>query len=103
MSRSRSVSKADQEFNSFKGKFENKFLSQTPLRTRNMDLTSIQKKWNDSIKSVKPDQINHETKNETEALLLEGKLIKEYKPRYNTDFTDDKQFLCFYFWGPLNL
>ena len=34
-----------------------------------------------------------ETKNETEALLLEGKLIKEYKPRYNTDFTDDKQFL----------
>jgi excinuclease ABC subunit C len=35
----------------------------------------------------------YETKNETEALLLEGKLIKEYKPRYNTDFTDDKQFL----------
>jgi excinuclease ABC subunit C len=35
----------------------------------------------------------HQTKNETEALLLEGKLIKEYKPRYNTDFTDDKQFL----------
>ena len=34
----------------------------------------------------------HETKNETE-VLLEGKLIKEYKPRYNTDFTDDKQFL----------
>ena len=35
----------------------------------------------------------HETKNETEALLLKEKLIKEYKPRYNTDFTDDKQFL----------
>ena len=33
------------------------------------------------------------TKSETEALLLEGKLIKEYKPCYNTDFTDDKQFL----------
>src|SRR5690625_3876550 len=34
-----------------------------------------------------------EVKNETEALLLEGKLIKEWKPRYNTEFTDDKRFL----------
>lgn len=34
-----------------------------------------------------------EVKSETEALLLEGRLIKDYKPKYNTDFTDNKQFL----------
>ena len=34
-----------------------------------------------------------EVQSETEALLLEGKLIKTWKPRYNTDFTDNKQFL----------
>eukprot|EP01034_Spumella_vulgaris_P009431 gene9431-11970_t len=35
----------------------------------------------------------HEVKSEPEALLLEGKLIKQWKPKYNTDFTDDKRFL----------
>lgn len=34
-----------------------------------------------------------EVRNEAEALLLEGRLIKEYRPKYNTDFTDNKQFL----------
>lgn len=34
-----------------------------------------------------------EAKNEAEALLLEGRLIKEYRPKYNTLLTDDKQFL----------
>src|SRR4030095_8483056 len=34
-----------------------------------------------------------EVKSEPEALLLEGKLLKQWRPRYNTDFTDDKRFL----------
>ena len=34
-----------------------------------------------------------EVKSEPEALLLEGKLIKQWRPRYNTDFVDDKRFL----------
>jgi len=34
-----------------------------------------------------------EVRSEPEALLLEGKLIKQWRPKYNTDFTDDKRFL----------
>ena len=34
-----------------------------------------------------------ELKSEPEALLLEGRLLKQWKPKYNTDFTDDKRFL----------
>ncbi len=35
----------------------------------------------------------HTVRNEQESLLLEGKLIKDYRPRYNVAFRDDKRFL----------
>ncbi|HEX5790953.1 MAG TPA: excinuclease ABC subunit UvrC, partial [Luteolibacter sp.] len=35
----------------------------------------------------------HTVRNEEESLILEGKLIKDYRPRYNVQFRDDKRFL----------
>src|SRR5690606_4385431 len=35
----------------------------------------------------------HLVRTDTEALLLEGRLIKEFRPKYNVSFRDDKGFL----------
>ena len=55
-------------------------LAQADLKTRAM-LAAVR------------DFETHTVQSEAESLLLEGKLIKEYRPRYNISFRDDKRFL----------
>jgi excinuclease ABC subunit C len=58
-----------------------------PSRRMGWDL-----KFNALIEAVH-DLDTYTVRSEPEALLLEGKLIKEYQPRYNISFRDDKRFL----------
>jgi len=58
-----------------------------PSRLRKVDIKTralIESVWEFDLQIVK---------NEPEALLLEGRLIKEFRPRYNISFKDDKRFL----------
>ncbi len=58
-----------------------------PSRRMSWDL-----KFNALVEAVQDVDV-HVVKSEPEALLLEGKLIKEFHPRYNVSFRDDKRFL----------
>jgi excinuclease ABC subunit C len=58
-----------------------------PSRRMGWDL-----KFNALIEAIHDLDV-HVVKSEPEALLLEGKLIKEFHPRYNVSFRDDKRFL----------
>jgi excinuclease ABC subunit C len=57
---------------------------------------SRQMRWDPKTRALIESIADFETlmvKSEPEALLLEGKLIKDYKPRYNAMLKDDKRFL----------
>ena len=58
-----------------------------PSRRQGWDL-----KLNALIEAIHDFDV-HVVRNEPESLLLEGKLIKEFQPRYNISFKDDKRFL----------
>ena len=58
---------------------------------RESTLRTAEPKIRGLIRSIKDFDVLV-VKSEAEALLTEGKLIKEYKPRYNTLLKDDKRF-----------
>jgi len=58
-----------------------------PSRRMGWDL-----KFNALVEAIQDFDV-HVVKSEPESLLLEGKLIKEFQPRYNVSFRDDKRFL----------
>jgi len=58
-----------------------------PSRRQGWDL-----KFNALVEAIHDFDI-HVVRSDPEALLLEGRLIKEFRPRYNVSFRDDKQFL----------
>jgi excinuclease ABC subunit C len=58
-----------------------------PSRRAGWDL-----KFNALVEAILDFDI-HVVRSEPEALLLEGRLIKEFQPRYNVSFRDDKRFL----------
>ena len=58
-----------------------------PSRRQGWDL-----KFNALVDAIHDFDV-HMVKSEPEALLLEGRLIKEFQPRYNISFRDDKRFL----------
>jgi excinuclease ABC subunit C len=58
-----------------------------PSRRQGWDL-----KFNALVDAIHDFDI-HTVRSEPESLLLEGRLIKEFHPRYNVSFRDDKRFL----------
>lgn len=58
-----------------------------PSRRQGWDL-----KFNALVDAIHDFDV-HVVKSEPESLLLEGRLIKEFQPRYNISFRDDKRFL----------
>jgi len=58
-----------------------------PSRRMGWDL-----KFNALVEAIRDFDV-HVVRSEAESVLLEGKLIKEFHPRYNVSFRDDKRFL----------